>query len=496
MILQIFRSVLKMSLSATMSAFFLLGMKLIMQKTGCPRRITFFLWIAIAFRLVCPFVPSCNANPFSLLCKPQITKHITTGGGVVYRAVGKQTPVAPQSAFADIETAAAVIWICVLAVMNCLAAVSYIRLRRRLRFAVKLKDNIYVCENAPSSFVLGMIRPRIFISSNTSDDIICDIIAHEKMHISRRDYLTKPLAHLILTVHWFNPAVWVMFRLFSDDAEMACDECVLKKCAVDKSHYLSSVLSAATEKRCYVTAFAVSFSDTTKKRIKNIISQKTQTAFSCAVRIVLCVLIAAVSVTNPSKADLPKKAVSFPKAASQVIKTQTADALRTENTLKDYIKETPAEKDVSKPPESDAVIAEPDVIPTETSEIDFGVSEPSAKTEFLQSRTEKTADTSVDLTKDYVLGSFDYTDKLCEKIESIKPDENGNITLYLDADFASLVDVTFCDGANGDEIASFTAISNENTYTYTGFDKEKTYSILLSGKTQGDWKININYTIC
>ncbi len=439
-----------MSLSATVSAFFLLGMKLIIQKTGCPRRITFFLWIAIAFRLVCPFVPACNANPFSLLCKPQITEHITTGGGAVYRAVGKQTPVAPQSAFADIETAAAVIWICVLAVMNCLAAVSYIRLRRRLRFAVKLKDNIYVCENAPSSFVLGMIRPRIFISSNTSDDIICDIIAHEKMHISRRDYLTKPLAHLILTVHRFNPAVWVMFRLFSDDAEMACDECVLKKCAVDKSHYLSSVLSAATEKRCYVSAFAVSFSDTTKKRIKNIISQKTQ----------------------------------------------TADALRTENTLKDYIKETPAEKDVSKPPESDAVIAEPDVIPTETSEIDFGVSEPSAKTEFLQSRTEKTADTSVDLTKDYVLGSFDYTDKLCEKIESIKPDENGNITLYLDADFASLVDVTFCDGATGDEIASFTAISNENTYTYTGFEKEKTYSILLSGKTQGDWKININYTIC
>lgn len=53
-----------------------------------------------------------------------------------------------------------------------------------------------------------------------------------------------------------------------------------------------------------------------------------------------------------------------------------------------------------------------------------------------------------------------------------------------------------CGGATGDEIASFTAISNDNTYTHTGFEKEKTYSILLSGKTQGDRKININYTIC
>jgi len=55
------------------------------------------------------------------------------------------------------------------------------------------------------------------------------ILLHEQIHIRRKDYIIKILAFLILSIHWFNPLVWIAFRLMSKDMELSCDERVLKE---------------------------------------------------------------------------------------------------------------------------------------------------------------------------------------------------------------------------------------------------------------------------
>ena len=124
-------------------------------------------------------------------------------------------------------TIAAVIWCVGMAALLIYSVVCYLQMKRHMRTAVLLRENIYQSEYIRSPFLLGLIRPKIYIPYGLDENTLRYVLAHERYHIRRRDYLVKPFAFLLLTVHWFNPLCWLAFYLMSRDMEMSCDEKVL-----------------------------------------------------------------------------------------------------------------------------------------------------------------------------------------------------------------------------------------------------------------------------
>ena len=134
-------------------------------------------------------------------------------------------------------------------VMVLYAMVSYIRLRRKLITASLLRDNIYLADEIAFPFVMGLLRPKIYLPSSMAEQEQPYILMHEQHHIRRRDPVIKALAFLALCIHWFNPLVWVAFIMAGKDMEMSCDEAVVRKMGTGiLADYTASLLSLATGK--------------------------------------------------------------------------------------------------------------------------------------------------------------------------------------------------------------------------------------------------------
>lgn len=185
---------------------------------------------------------------------------------------------------------------------------SYIALKRRLRYAVRYADNVYLCEGIPSSFVLGIFRPVIYIPSRTKKEDVDYIILHERTHIGRLDHLSKIAGYILLSLHWINPFNWLMFRLFSDDMECACDEGVLSVIgAQNKKRYMNVLLDAAVNRNtmyCYSVCFAA---NSTKRRIKNMIALKKKSKVWNAIAVLSCAAMLVAFGTNAAaeQSDAP-----------------------------------------------------------------------------------------------------------------------------------------------------------------------------------------------
>ena len=196
------------------------------------------------------------------------------------------------------------IWLLGIATMAIYSAVSYFSLRRKLVGSILLRDNIYLADGIGSPFVMGFIRPKIYLPSALSEQEQSYIILHEQHHIRRGDHITKALAFIALCIHWFNPLVWVAFVLSSKDMEMSCDEAVVKKLGEGiRADYSASLLSLATGRRIIAgTPLAFGEGDT-KSRIKNMLNWKEARPAVVFVSVVAVLLVAIVCGTNTASSD-------------------------------------------------------------------------------------------------------------------------------------------------------------------------------------------------
>jgi len=167
------------------------------------------------------------------------------------------------------------VWFSGVAIMFIYALLSFIILKTKMRETIHLKTNIYEAKNIKSPFVLGFWKPKIYIPIGLSEKEISYIILHEQTHIRRLDHIIKLVSYFILSLHWFNPLVWVAFRFMSVDMEMSCDERVLKHKGIEiKKDYSILLLSLATEQH-FVGGSPLAFGEgDTESRIKNILNYK------------------------------------------------------------------------------------------------------------------------------------------------------------------------------------------------------------------------------
>lgn len=167
-----------------------------------------------------------------------------------------------------------------------------LRVRKKLKSAAWYSENVYFCDGIGVPFALGMIRPRIYIPQGLLDKERDYIICHERVHISRKDYLVKNLAFLLTALYWFNPFVWVAFFFLERDMEMSCDERVIRLMGTEiKRQYSQSLLNFAEGKGSLAVTPLTFGENSVRQRVKNVLSYENAKKWS----IILGVVILAVS---------------------------------------------------------------------------------------------------------------------------------------------------------------------------------------------------------
>ena len=312
-----FLDVLNMSISALWLVMAVIGLRLVLKKA--PKWIHVLLWALVAVRLVCPFsiesalslIPSTQTVSPEIMLSP--TPTINTGIAPVNDAVN---PIITEAFRPDPATSAnplqilipvcAALWLLGMAVMLLYTAVSYWLLRRKVASAVRLKKNVYQSEAVASPFVLGLLRPRIYLPFAMEDADIPHVIAHEQAHIRRKDHWWKPLGFLILTVHWFNPALWLSYILLCRDIELACDEKVIKEMDnVQQADYSQALLNCSVHRRS-IASCPLAFGEVgVKQRVRNILNYKKPAFWITLVAVVLCIAAGVCFLTNPVQASAP-----------------------------------------------------------------------------------------------------------------------------------------------------------------------------------------------
>ncbi|MDW5298724.1 MAG: M56 family metallopeptidase [Sedimentibacter sp.] len=310
---EIFINILNMSLTASYVIIFVILIRMALQKA--PKVISYALWTVVAFRLV---IPLSFESVFSLLPqtatpiphdiiyqqKPQINSGILSVDSIVNEVLPSPIigdSVNPMQIYIEIG---AYIWMIGIIAVLIYSLVSVLLLKRQLINAQLIDKNIYEAENLKTPFVLGIISPNIYLPVGLGKEEWQYILLHEQTHIYRKDHIIKITAFIILTIHWFNPLVWIGFMLMSIDMEFSCDERVLKEMKVDiKKSYANSLLALATGRRI-LNGSPLAFGEgNVKWRIKNVLNYKKPKFWVVVISIIVVIAVGIGLIANP-KTDL------------------------------------------------------------------------------------------------------------------------------------------------------------------------------------------------
>ena len=313
---EFFLSVINMSISAGWIILAVLALRLLLKKA--PKWITVLLWGIVGLRIVCPFsiesvlslIPSAQTvSPDIMLDR---TPTVNTGVPMINNALNPvlvgslaPDPMASANPLQILVPVASNLWILGIIAMLIYTAVSYFKVKKRIGTAVLLRENIYQSERVASPFVLGLIKPKIYLPFNMTEQDITHVIAHEKAHIRRGDHLWKPLGFLLLSLHWFNPLMWVAYVILCRDIELACDEKVIKELDCEqKADYSQALLSCSVSRRS-IAACPLAFGEVAvKSRIKSVLNYKKPAFWVIVAAVVLSVAAAVCFLTNPATTTL------------------------------------------------------------------------------------------------------------------------------------------------------------------------------------------------
>ena len=311
----IFLGFLNRSLAAGILILAVVLVRLVFKKA--PRWLLCALWALAAVRLVCPvsiesvlsLIPSAEPVQPEIIvsAQPAITSGIPAVDAIVNPPLAAAfTPSPAQSANPlQIWTfLAACVWLAGIAALLLYAAVSALRLRLRVRTAVRLEGKVYQSEFVSSPFILGVIRPRIYLPFGLEAGAQAMVLAHERAHLRRGDQLWKPLGYLILAAYWFNPLCWLAYILFCRDIEAACDEKVVRELGEGCKAAYSRALLACSAPKKLITACPLAFGETgVKSRIKSVLNYKTPAFWLVLAAVLASVAVAVCFLTDPKRED-------------------------------------------------------------------------------------------------------------------------------------------------------------------------------------------------
>ena len=308
----VFLKLLNLSISASWLVLAVLVLRLISKRT--PKWVNVLLWGIVALRLMLPFsvesalslIPSAETvSPAVVQFDPAPT--ITSGVNIIDNAVNPSL----SEHFAAVPTAsvnplyvwteiAGWVWLIGLGAMLLYALVSYLRLRRRVSVSLCVRENIYLCDAISSPFILGVVKPHIYLPSTLDEVQRQNVLSHERAHLTRRDHWWKPLGFVLLAVYWFNPVLWLAYTLLCRDIELACDERVIRTMDESAVKTYSTVLLACSIPRKAVITCPLAFGEVgVKERVRNALHYKKPAFWVVAASVAVCVVVAVCFLTNP-----------------------------------------------------------------------------------------------------------------------------------------------------------------------------------------------------
>ena len=310
---ELFLKIINMSISASWLVLAVLLLRFVLKKA--PKWVNVLLWGIVAVRLAFPFsiesasslIPSAETIPpnIGMNTTPTINSGINAINNAVNPIISQSnTPMAGASVN-PLQITIGIfeyIWIFGMIALVLYTAISYWRLHRKVDTAVRYKDNIFQSENVKSPFVLGIIKPRIYLPFNMNGQDLEHVVAHEQAHIHRKDHWWKPLGFLLLTIHWFNPLMWLAYVLLCRDIELACDEKVIKELGNEQRADYMQALVACSVNRRMIAACPLAFGEVgVKERVKSVMNYKKPAFWVIIIAVIICVGVAACFLTNPKQ---------------------------------------------------------------------------------------------------------------------------------------------------------------------------------------------------
>ena len=310
---ELFLKIINMSISASWLVLAVLLLRFVLKKA--PKWVNVLLWGIVAVRLAFPFsiesalslIPSAETIPpnIGMNTTPTINSGINAINNAVNPIISQSnTPMAGASVN-PLQITIGIfeyIWIFGMIALALYTAISYWRLRRKVDTAVRYKDNIFQSENVSFPFVLGIIKPRIYLPFNMNGQDLEHVVAHEQAHIHRKDHWWKPLGFLLLTIHWFNPLMWLAYVLLCRDIELACDEKVIKELGNEQRADYMQALVACSVNRRMIAACPLAFGEVgVKERVKSVMNYKKPAFWVIIIAVIICVGVAVCFLTNPKQ---------------------------------------------------------------------------------------------------------------------------------------------------------------------------------------------------
>lgn len=313
---EIFQKALNMSIAAGWLILAVIALRLLLRRA--PKRFRLLLWAVVGLRLALPWsiesalslIPSAQTLPEGIMLEraPVLDTGISALNGAInpgFTAAFTPELGASANPLQVLLPIAAALWMLGAAAMLLWALVSWLRLRKRVREAVRLEENVYECEIA-SPFVLGLFRPRIYLPFSLENGERELVLAHERAHITAGDHIIKPLGWLLLAAHWYNPLVWLAYALFCRDIELACDERVVRSLSLSDRADYSQALLDLSRPRGGVRACPLAFGESSVKgRVKSVLCYKKPAFWLVLLAVVVCVGAAVCFLTDPKEEAEP-----------------------------------------------------------------------------------------------------------------------------------------------------------------------------------------------
>lgn len=299
----IFLKLVSMSIAASLLILVIMVLRLLLKRA--PKRIICALWALVGIRLMCPFsweshlslIPEkvASGSLVSDFADSFVERDIS-----YYEMTVKDEASAPKTAEDILVPVLTAIWLLGVFVLLLYAVISCIRLRRRVSEGVRQSCRVWLCDRIDTPFILGIVRPRIYLPSSLCQAQLAPVLAHENAHLKRRDHWWKPLGYALLTLYWFNPLCWAAYILLCRDIEMACDERVIRDMNTEEIKYYAETLLACSVSRRTIAACPLAFGEVeVKERVKKVLHYKRPAFWLILTAVAACIVAAVCFLTNP-----------------------------------------------------------------------------------------------------------------------------------------------------------------------------------------------------
>ena len=321
----LFSNILTASFHGSIVIVAVILLRVLLKKA--PRKFICFLWLLAGLRLLMPFEIQSSLSLQPMRAETQIQQWQTpafpdpapqeTFPEPPAQRQEAQLPQASESPISLIPTANPAVarpipspnwkllipyaWLTVAACFVLYTIFSYLRLKRKVREAVKIRGG-WECDRIETAFILGFIRPKIYIPMGLSPTVRKHILAHERTHLEKGDHWFKMIGFLALAMHWFNPLVWAAYILLCKDIELACDERVVQFMDLEERKSYSAALLRCSTSHAHFAACPVAFGEVSvKDRIKTVLNYRRPSFWLSLLGVAAILFVAVCLLTNPEK---------------------------------------------------------------------------------------------------------------------------------------------------------------------------------------------------